>query len=177
MCRNFIAAALMALALLPGSVKAATITEVFTLTISPPAVDLIAAEFPTTAFPSFDPANGLLTSFDVSLVGPATWIVNTPYSGPAEGLFGLLQLAGFGIVGGLHAGTAGPNLIDFNLVDTVPVDSFESYPIFGVGTTFFTLYINSGIMDTLETDGALQGSITYVYTPGVDTYPVPEPST
>jgi Na+-transporting NADH:ubiquinone oxidoreductase subunit NqrB len=79
---GLIAAAVGAAVLAPAA-RADTITENFTITISPAATISTGNNvFAGTSVAQFNPANGTLTSMSMSLTGSASW---TSTSAPSEG--------------------------------------------------------------------------------------------
>jgi hypothetical protein len=154
--------------LTPLTVSAASITEPFSVTISP-AVTLPAELFPVTSFAQFNPANGTLNDIMTTLTGPATWTS----SSQAPMLFARLTLHNSGEVvnHGQAFSSTGALTVDFGGTDTFTPD-FTT--LIGTGTTTLDFSLLGEPGDTFETTSAagLVGSITYDYTPSAV---VPEP--
>jgi PEP-CTERM motif len=156
--------------LTPLTVSAASITEPFSVTISP-AVTLTGTfnPFPVTSFAQFNPANGTLNDIMTTLTGPATWTSSASF--PILDAALSLHNSGEEVNTGQTFLSPGAITINFGETDTFTPD-FTT--LIGTGTTTldFTLLGDPG--DTFETTAAagLVGSITYDYTPSAV---VPEP--
>jgi PEP-CTERM motif len=155
--------------LTPLTVSAASITEPFSVTISP-AVTLTGEVFPVTSFAQFNPANGTLNDIMTTLTGPATWTSSS--HDPL--LFAALTLHNSGeeVNNGQTFGSPGAITINFGGTDTFTPD-FTT--LIGTGTTTLDFSLEATTpSDTFETTAAagLVGSITYDYTPSAV---VPEP--
>jgi PEP-CTERM motif len=157
------------LLLTPLTVSAASITEPFSVTISP-AVTLTGDDhFPVTSFAQFNPANGTLNDIMTTLTGPATWT-----SSPQNQLIASLNLHNSDDFIGNFQTFYFTGAITINLGGT---DTFtpDFTTLIGTGTTTLDFTLVGDLGDTFETTSAagLVGSITYDYTPSAV---VPEPS-
>jgi hypothetical protein len=155
--------------LTPLTVSAASITEPFSVTISP-AVTLTGDDrFPVTSFAQFNPANGTLNDIMTTITGPATW--TSSIEGPLLTAELTLHNSDEEINNGQLFFATGALTIDFGGTDTFTPD-FTT--LIGTGTTTLDFRLLSDPGDTFETTSAagLVGSITYDYTSSAV---VPEP--
>src|SRR5260370_40538188 len=115
------------IAVMPLSVRADSITEVFTLTV-PPTTLANDNRFQGTTFALFNPADGTLNDFMTTLTGPAAWFSSSLF----PNLFATLQLPdGDQVVSGQSFTSLGP--ITVNILGT---DSFgpDLTSLTGTGT-------------------------------------------
>jgi PEP-CTERM motif len=155
--------------LTPLSVSAASITEPFSVTISP-AVTLTGDDrFPVTSFAQFNPENGTLNDIMTTITGPATWTSSA--EGPSLVAALTLHNTDEEVNDGQIFNSTGALTIDFGGTDTF-IPDFAT--LIGTGTTTLDFRLLSEPGDSFETtsDAGLVGSITYDYTPSAA---VPEP--
>jgi len=155
--------------LMPGAAMAASITELFTVTVSPPVVLTGTDAFAGTSFAEFNPASGTLDNIMMTLDGQATWT--------SSGTFNFLSAApvlhGTAIVVVPAEHFFSPGTITFNFSGTDSA-STALIALTGTGTTVLDLRLLDSLGDTFGTTAAgLSGSITYNYTPPAI---VPEPT-
>ncbi|MGH6987952.1 MAG: PEPxxWA-CTERM sorting domain-containing protein [Caulobacteraceae bacterium] len=157
--------------------QAATITQSFTITVSPAASTSGDLYVDSTSFNEFNPADGALTGITAALTGSGTW----------DATIGFDTLSTALLFGGTNETVISP-LSPFPL-PTLNETSIGSYPVTfaasgtdtyapdfsfvtGTGMTHFDLKVfANGAADTFGTSG-LTGSVTYDYTPTA----VPEPA-
>jgi hypothetical protein len=156
---------------MPAMAFANTLIVPFTLTVGSPAVLTTDdySGFVSTPFAQFDPANGTLTSIDISLSGQGSW----DNAGSIGFLAAALTLPGDGSVTiGNGQSFGSPGLIDISL--TASYSGSLLLPVLtgsGSVTETFDL-LAAGMDETFATVSPLEGSITYNYTPPAA---VPEP--
>jgi hypothetical protein len=164
--------ALAASLFLTVGARAATITQSFTLTVSP-AATLPSGDpaFASSPFAEFNPADGTLTGISATLTGKGTWDAQTPFD---------LLLAALAFNGTHEEVAPGRNFnsndpgsqtisLDFSGTDDFGPDLSL---LTGTSTTVLDLVFFGEPGDTVATSTAgLAGSITYDYAP------VPEPAT
>jgi hypothetical protein len=165
---GLIAAAVGAAVLAPAA-RAATITENFTITISPAAtISFISNnEFAGTSVAQFNPANGTLTSFSMSLTGSASWTSTS--SAPSLAIAAEVSfIDGFLVQTISTPGTMIPiNMPASGLVtDPVGLAAFT-----GTGTLPTLLLITDFSVqpstDTFATNGSFSGTLTYNFAAAV----------
>jgi hypothetical protein len=160
------ALAVAAATMLAPAARAGTITENFTITISPAATLSFPGnnEFAGTSVAQFNPANGTLTSMSMSLAGSASWtsISLTPSLGiAAEVSF---------IDGFVPQMISTPStMISIDLPSSGPITDPGGLAAFtGTGTLPTLLLITDNSLqpsiDTFATLG-LSGTLTYTFTP------------
>lgn len=145
-------------------------TQSFTITVSPPAALPGSTDtlFPGTAFPLFNPAQGMLDSVSATLMGSATW--TTTDIGPLDTT---LEISPSLLLAAQNFGTPA-GLITLDLMDTNDTRSAVLTFFTGTGNAVLDLDLFVENDSTFETNPSLSGAVTYTYTPAVA--PVPEPA-
>jgi PEP-CTERM motif len=160
----------------PFAAKAAVITENFNVTVPTTTLLGIAQDkFPTSSFLEFDPANGTLNSIDVTLNGSATWNVISDGPIPVQTALALhnsnelVAQSPFQLVNA-------PVILNY-VVNISGNDSFapDLAALTGTGSTVLDFKVFGRQGDVFTSTGALNGSITFNFTPVAGG--VPEPST
>src|SRR5215831_10174723 len=156
------ALAVVAVTMLAPAARAGTITENFTITISPAAtISTSNNDFAGTSVAQFNPANGTLTSMSMSLTGSASWTSTS--STPSLGIAAQVSfIDGFAPQTISTPGT----MISINLpsggsiTDPVGLAAFT-----GTGTLATKLLITDLSLqpstDTFATNGSFSGTLTY----------------
>jgi hypothetical protein len=160
---GLIAAAVGAAVLAPAA-RADTITENFTITISPAATISTGNNvFAGTSVAQFNPANGTLTSMSMSLTGSASW---TSTSGtPSLGI--AAQVSFIDAFVPQTISTPG-TMIAINLPSSGPItDPIGLAAFTGTGTLPTQLLITDfsaqPSTDTFATNGSFSGTLTYTF--------------
>ena len=159
------ALAVAAAIMLAPAARAGTITENFTITISPAATLSFTSDnvFHGTSVAQFNPANGTLTSFSASITGSASW---TSTSGtPSLGVFGGVSSAGVGIGFGSTTPFSTPGTITLSLLLSPVTDPAGLAKFTGIDTVTTDLLVDDvskqPSTDTFATNGSLSGTLTY----------------
>jgi hypothetical protein len=144
--------------------RADTITENFTITISPAAtISTSNNDFAGTSVAQFNPANGTLTSMSMSLTGSASWTSTS--STPSLGIAAQVSF----IDGFVPQTISTPGtMIAINLPSGGPITDPVGLAAFtGTGTLPTQLLITdlSGqpSTDTFATNGSFSGTLTYTF--------------
>ena len=164
--RSGLIAAAVGAAVLAPAARADTITENFTITISPAATLSFTSnnEFAGTSVAQFNPANGTLTSITMSLTGSTSWTSTS--STPSLGIAAQVSFID-GFVPQIIS-TPG-TMIPINLppggapiTDPVALAAFT-----GTGTLPTQLLITDNSVqpstDTFATNGSFSGALTYTF--------------
>ena len=164
--RSGLIAAAVGAAVLAPAARADTITENFTITISPAATLSFTSnnEFAGTSVAQFNPANGTLTSITMSLTGSASW--TSASSTPSLGIAAQVSFID-GFVPQIIS-TPG-TMIPINLppggapiTDPVALAAFT-----GTGTLPTQLLITDNSVqpstDTFATNGSFSGTLNYTF--------------
>ncbi|MBV9443552.1 MAG: PEP-CTERM sorting domain-containing protein [Acidobacteriaceae bacterium] len=164
----------VAITLMPGAVKADSITESFSLSIPTTTLTDTAPNggenFPTTGFAEFNPAIGTLNSIAATLTGPATWSFGLNFILNASLLFNnspTFTEAGINAFQSFES--QGAISFDISTTNTFPD---ELLLVTGTGTTNFVLNLSAAGDTFSTTSPGLTGTITYNYTPAAA---IPEP--
>jgi hypothetical protein len=162
--RSGLIAAAVGAAVLAPAARADTITENFTVTISPAATISTGSNvFAGTSVAQFNPANGTLTSMSMSLTGSASW---TSTSGtPSLGI--AAQVSFIDAFVPQTISTPG-TMIAINLPSSGPItDPIGLAAFTGIGTLPTQLLITDFSVqpstDTFATKGSFSGTLTYTF--------------
>jgi hypothetical protein len=164
--RSGLIAAAVGAAVLAPAARAGTITENFTITISPAATLPFSGnnEFAGTSVAQFNPANGTLTSITASLTGSASWISTTSGT-PSLGVIGQVSSAGLAIGFGSLTPFSTPGTITLSLLLSPITDPAGLAKFTGIDTVTTDLLISDlsaqPSTDTFATNGSLSGTLTY----------------
>jgi hypothetical protein len=164
--RSGLIAAAVGAAVLAPAARAGTITENFTITISPAATLSFSGnnEFAGTSVAQFNPANGTLTSITASLTGSASWISTTSGT-PSLGVIGQVSSAGLAIGFGSLTPFSTPGTITLSLLLSPITDPAGLAKFTGIDTVTTDLLISDlsaqPSTDTFATNGSLSGTLTY----------------
>ena len=158
------ALAVVAVTMLAPAARAGTITENFTITISPAAtISTSNNDFAGTSVAQFNPANGTLTSMSMSLTGSASWTSTsrTPSLGIAA------QVSFIDAFVPQTISTPG-TMILINLPSSGPITDPVGLAAFtGTGTLptqlLITDFSGQPSTDTFATNGSFSGTLTYTF--------------
>jgi hypothetical protein len=163
--RSGLIAAAVGAAVLAPAARAGTITENFTITISPAAtISTSNNDFAGTSVAQFNPANGTLTSMSMSLTGSASWTSTSDT--PSLGIAAQVSF----IDGFVPQTISTPGtMISINLppggtpiTDPVALAAFT-----GTGTLPTQLLITDNSLhpstDTFATNGSFSGMVNYTF--------------
>jgi len=162
--RSGLIAAAVGAAVLAPAARADTITENFTITISPAATISTSNNFfAGTSAAQFNPANGTLTSFTMSLTGSASWTSTS--SMPSLGI--AAQVSFIDAFVPQIISTPG-TMIPINLPSGASItDPFALAAFTGTGTLPTGLLVTDFSVqpstDTFATNGSFSGALTYTF--------------
>ena len=162
--RSGLIAAAVGAAVLAPAARADTITENFTITISPAAtISTSNNDFAGTSVAQFNPANGTLTSITASITGSASWTSNS--GTPSLGVIGQVSSAGLAIGFGSLTPFSTPGTITLSLLLSPVTDPAGLAKFTGIDTVTTDLLISvlsaQPSTDTFATNGSLSGTLTY----------------